>query len=121
MQNHKIYLKFYSNTFITLPYSVFNIPVLVLATNLCPWLQAELALLMMGEEDKKHFNLRHILEEDKVLKGRKKRRQRKMKKLLGEKAKEVQDDFTVRINHLPIFFGSWKLTIFIQQLGLDTH
>jgi len=53
---------------------------------------------MSDEEDtKKHFNLKELIQEEKQLKGKKKRKMRKLKEkiALHKATKEKEDDFQV--------------------------
>lgn len=60
-------------------------------------MQAELAMLLMDEDDdKEHFSLKAIMEAEQGKKKRKKRSQRHMMKLAQQQAKKnVQDSFKV--------------------------
>ena len=60
--------------------------------------QAELELLMSDDEDtRKHFNLKELIQDEKQLKGKKKRKMRKLKEKIAQRkaAKEQEDDFQV--------------------------
>lgn len=62
--------------------------------------EAELELLMSDEEDtKKHFNLKELIQDEKQLKGKKKRKMRKLKEKIAQNkaAKEQEDDFQIDV------------------------